>query len=168
MEKIINDEDELAILVDADSRQKSSQFKNFKRSKNSKKRSALRKPVYENSRKCKKPSPVSISISPNNSKSDSSNADDRLTSFMMGDRSIHIHGEEHFYEPDALRQYTLEEIGQVMGVTRERVRQVEEVALRKMWRAFDSMSRRENISPDEWIQILTDSHASEETVYLPS
>jgi len=105
---------------------------------------------------------------PNNRKSDTSNADVRLTEFMQGNRSTVIDGEEHYYDPESRRQYTLEEIGQIMGVTRERVRQVEEMALRKMWRAFDSMSRRENISPDEWIQILTDSHGGEDTIYIPS
>lgn len=87
---------------------------------------------------------------------------------MRGQRCLVEDGEEHFYDPEGHRTYTLEEIGTVMGVTRERIRQIEEMALRKLWRAFDSMSRREDISPDEWMQILTDSHAGEDTVYIPS
>lgn len=87
---------------------------------------------------------------------------------MDGKRSIEVDGVEHYYDAEEGRQYTLEEIGRVMGVTRERIRQIEETALRKMWRALDSMGRRENISPDEWMQILTDSHAGEDTFYIPS
>ena len=55
-----------------------------------------------------------------------------------------------------------------MGVTRERIRQIEEMALRKMWRSLDAICRREGVSPDEWMQILTGSHAGEDTVYIPS
>ena len=54
-----------------------------------------------------------------------------------------------------------------MGVTRERVRQIEETALRKMWRAFDSMGRREGVSKEEWMSILTNGTTKEETVYMP-
>lgn len=87
---------------------------------------------------------------------------------MQGTRSIEIDGEEHFYDPTERKTYTLEEIGRVMGVTRERIRQIEEMALRKMWRSLDAICRREGVSPDEWMQILTDSHAGEDTVYIPS
>ena len=104
---------------------------------------------------------------PNNRKEDQTNADVRLTQFMRGERGTSIDGEEHFYDSEHSRTYTLEEVGTVMGVTRERVRQIEETALRKMWRAFDSMGRREGVSKEEWMSILTNGTTKEETVYMP-
>lgn len=157
-----------ALLAATALQQKSTGSKSSKERTRSRKNLKRRIPKSQSLKGSKKPSSAPLSNFPNNSKADTSNADVRLTEFMKGARSTTIHGEEHYYDPEEHRQYTLEEIGGVMGVTRERVRQVEEVALRKMWRAFDSMSRRENITPDEWIQILTDSHAGEDTVYLPS
>lgn len=157
-----------ALLADSASQQKNTRSKNSKGRTSSRSSSKRRTPKSQSCQSSNKPSSVTPLNSPNNTKRDQTNADVRLNQFMCGKRSIILDGEKHFYEPEAGRQYTLEEIGTVMGVTRERVRQVEEMGLRKMWRAFDSMSRRENISPDEWMQILTDSHAGEDTVYIPS
>jgi hypothetical protein len=168
MEKTTEPDAVNALIAESALQQKSIESKISTEWKSSTKSLKPRIPKSQSLRVSKKPSSAPLSNFPNNSKSDTSNADVRLTEFMKGVRSTTIQGEEHYYDREAHRQYTLEEIGGVMGVTRERVRQVEEVALRKMWRAFDSMSRRENISPDEWIQILTDSHAGEDTVYLPS
>lgn len=104
---------------------------------------------------------------PNNTKQDQTNADVRLSQFMRGERSTVIDGEEHKYDPSAMRQYTLEEVGAVMGVTRERVRQVEETALRKMWRSLDSISRREGITKSEWMTMLTNGTSTDTTIYMP-
>ena len=55
------------------------------------------------------------------------NADVRLREYMRGERSfIDRHGVESKFKPTEGRQYTLEEIGTIIGVTRERVRQIEE------------------------------------------
>jgi hypothetical protein len=164
MEKTLKKEDGTALPVEIDSLLRKVTPKDSTSSKSSKKSSKRRIPKSQSLRSSKKPS----SASPNNTKRDQTNADIRLNEFMCGKRSIQIDGQKHYYDPEEGRQYTLEEIGSAMGVTRERVRQVEEIGLRKMWRAFDSMSRRENITPDEWMQILTDSHAGEDTVYIPS
>jgi hypothetical protein len=164
MEKTLKKEDGTALPVEIDSLLRKVTPKDSTSSKSSKKSSKPRIPKSQSLRSSKKPSLVS----PNNTKRDQTNADIRLNEFMCGKRSILVDGQKHYYDPEEGRQYTLEEIGSAMGVTRERVRQVEEMGLRKMWRAFDSMSRRENITPDEWMQILTDSHAGEDTVYIPS
>lgn len=164
MEKTLKKEDGTALPVEIDSLLRSAMPKNSTSSGSSKKSSKKRIPKSQSLRGSKKPSLAS----PNNTKRDQTNADIRLNEFMCGKRAILVDGDKHYYDPEERRQYTLEEIGSAMGVTRERVRQIEEMGLRKMWRAFDSMSRRENISPDEWMQILTDSHAGEDTVYIPS
>lgn len=168
MEKISEPDAVNAILAESASQRKSTQSKNSKGRVSSKSSSKRRTPKSQSSLNSTKPSSVRLSSSPNNRKGDTANADERLNQFMRGQRCIEVDGEEHYYDPEERRTYTLEEIGTVMGVTRERIRQIEEMALRKLWRAFDSMSRRENITPDEWMQILTDSHAGEDTVYIPS
>lgn len=168
MEKISEPDAVNAILAESASRQKNTRSKNSKGRTSSRSSSKRRTPKSQSLLNSTKPSSAQLSSSPNNTKDDRANADERLNQFMRGQRSIEVDGDDHFYDPDERRTYTLEEIGTVMGVTRERIRQIEEMALRKMWRAFDSMSRRENISPDEWMQILTDSHAGEDTFYIPS
>tara|TARA_Y100000114_G_C11751480_1_gene324551 strand:- start:371 stop:769 length:399 start_codon:yes stop_codon:yes gene_type:complete len=56
-----------------------------------------------------------------------------------------------FYEEaEPGRSYTLKEIAEAMGVTRERVRQIEEMALRKFGRRFRQILKRENIDPEEF------------------
>ena len=59
-------------------------------------------------------------------------------------------GSEDFYNPEAQRIYTLQEVAEVMGVTRERVRQIEAEAKKKLFRAFCSMARAEGEHPLEW------------------
>ncbi len=59
-------------------------------------------------------------------------------------------GHEEYYDPDAQRIYTLQEVASVMGVTRERVRQIEEKAKKKLFKAFCSMARAEGEHPLEW------------------
>lgn len=92
---------------------------------------------------------------------DFTNGDNRLREFLLGSRSTQIEGEEHWYDSEAGRQYTLEEIGQIMGVSRERIRQIEEVALRRMWRLLDIMSKRENLTKDDWFKDINDAAGGE-------
>lgn len=97
---------------------------------------------------------------------EATNADVRLREFLRKERSlIEKDGTEHMYDPDEGRVYTLEEVGNVMGVTRERVRQIEEVALRKMWRLIRSINMREDLDEKDWIEGVT--HNGDDTVYLP-
>ena len=99
---------------------------------------------------------------------DATDADNRLREFIQGSRSTTLpNGEEHWYDPEENRNYTLEEIGNIMGVSRERVRQIEEHALRRMWRLMDIMSKREGMTQADWMKILTDSHGDDETIYMP-
>lgn len=100
---------------------------------------------------------------------DCTDADNRLREFIQGLRSTTLpDGTEHWYERDASRRYTLEEIGIIMGVSRERVRQIEEGGLRKMWRMLTMMSKREGLDSDEWLRIATDCAKEEDTIYYPS
>ena len=97
---------------------------------------------------------------------EATNADVRLREFLRRERClIEKDGTEHTYDPDEGRVYTLEEVGKVMGVTRERVRQIEETALRKMWRLIRSINMREDLSETDWIEGV--SHDRDDTVYLP-
>lgn len=97
---------------------------------------------------------------------EATNADVRLREFLRRERSlIEKDGSEHIYDPEEGRVYTLEEVGSVMGVTRERVRQIEEVALRKMWRLIRSINMREDLDESDWIEGV--SHGGEDTIYLP-
>ena len=98
------------------------------------------------------------------------NADQRLREFMRGERTLtEKDGSESYYDPDEGRTYTLEEVGTVMGVTRERVRQIEEIALRKMWRLIRGINMREELTEDDWINGLSGRGGGERdaTVYLP-
>ncbi len=99
---------------------------------------------------------------------DATDADNRLREFIQGSRSTTLpNGEEHWYDSEANRNYTLEEIGNIMGVSRERVRQIEEHALRRMWRLMDIMSKREGVTKDEWMQMLAHLGQGEQTIYFP-
>lgn len=96
------------------------------------------------------------------------NADVRLREFMLGQRSfIDRHGVETWYKPKEGRQYTLEEIGTIMGVTRERVRQVEEIALRKMWKHIRSMNMREDLTETDWLGVLKQNDDKDRSIYFP-
>jgi DNA-directed RNA polymerase specialized sigma subunit len=46
-------------------------------------------------------------------------------------------------------EHTLDQIAKVMGVTRERVRQIEAAAMRKFYRRFSLMMKQDNIPLDE-------------------
>ena len=87
---------------------------------------------------------------------------------MQGLRSTVIDGEEHWYDPEKQRPYTLQEIADIMGVSRERVRQIEEAGLRKMWRRLRAMNKRENLDESDWLQIANDHHGEDRTIYMPS
>lgn len=156
-----------ALIANIASQRKNSTRKTSRRSgssgKNSKRRVAKSEDLKTLKAKSLEP-PVPF---PNNTKEDQTNADIRLSQFMRGERRTIINGEEHSYDSKAMRTYTLEEVGSIMGVTRERVRQIEEAALRKMWRALDSISRREGITKAEWMAMLTNGNAGDSTVYMP-
>tara|TARA_Y100000310_G_scaffold316725_1_gene368808 strand:- start:936 stop:1319 length:384 start_codon:yes stop_codon:yes gene_type:complete len=100
---------------------------------------------------------------------DATDADNRLREFIQGSRSTTLpNGDEHWYDSEENRNYTLEEIGIIMGVSRERVRQIEEQALRRMWRMLSIMSKREGLDKDEWMRMLSECRKDkEQTVYFP-
>lgn len=160
-------EDVNALLADTASQQKKSHKKNSKNFSSSGKSSKKRVPRSEDSKTLSKKYLEPPKPFPNNTKEDRTNADVRLSEFMRGERCICIEGEDHFYDPEAMHNYTLEEVGSVMGVTRERVRQIEETALRKMWRALDIMGKREGVSKDEWMAMLNNGNHGEDTIYMP-
>jgi len=90
-----------------------------------------------------------------NSTEKTTSADTRLAQFMAGELPmIQPDGTEHFYDPDAGQTYTLQEISDVMGVTRERVRQIEQSGLKKMFASFASVARREGLNPIDWSRQL--------------
>ena len=96
------------------------------------------------------------------------NADVRLREYMRGERSfIDRHGVESKFSPTEGRQYTLVEIGTIMGVTRERVRQIEENALRKMWRYIRSLNMREDLTETDWLMVLKQNDDKDRTQYYP-
>ncbi len=159
-------DDENALLVDIASQPRNSSKKTSRRSGNSGKSSKLRVAKSEDLKTLRAKSLAPPLPFPNNTKEDQSNADIRLSEFMRGKRSILIDGQKHKYDPKAMRQYTLEEVGSIMGVTRERVRQIEETALRKMWRSLDAISRREGITKAEWMGMLINGNSGD-TIYMP-
>lgn len=165
MHKNISIEDVNAILADSAFLLESTSSRKRKASIKPKS-STAQKLKSKSSKSSKKPSPKSL-INPNNTTEDKTNADIRLSQFIKGNRSTEIDGYEHYYDPEEGRPYTLEEIGNVMGVTRERIRQIEEHALRKLWRYFDIMSKREGMKQTDWMEILNASHKEEDTVYMP-
>ena len=84
-----------------------------------------------------------------------SSADDRLESFIIGETPLVMEdGTEHWHDMQGGRRYTLNEIATVMGVTRERVRQIEQSALKKAFASFSSMARREGENPIDWFRNL--------------
>ena len=108
----------------------------------------------------------------NHHKEDSTDADNRLREFMTGLRSTQLKNEdkeivEHWYDPEEGKQYTLQEIADIMGVSRERVRQVEETGLRRMWRFLSIMNKREGLTQDDWLKIFEETHSGESTIYMP-
>ena len=82
-----------------------------------------------------------------------SSADDRLVSFIIGETPMVMgDGVEQWHDMEAGRRYTLNEIATVMGVTRERVRQIEQTAFKKAFSSFSAMARREGENPVEWFR----------------
>jgi hypothetical protein len=82
-------------------------------------------------------------------------ADDKLTAFICGDEPLVLEdGTEHWFDADGGRTYTLNEISIVMGVTRERVRQIQQKALQKMYAKMSAMARKEGENPVEWFTHL--------------
>lgn len=153
----------LALLAETGLRQKKSRRRTLRRCSKKSKDSA---PLI------KKPKPEPLSQQELRQKVESqfdgeaTNADVRLREFLRRERClIEKDGTEHIYDPDEGRVYTLEEVGSVMGVTRERVRQIEETALRKMWRLIRSINMREDLDENDWIEGV--SHGGDDTVYLP-
>ena len=72
---------------------------------------------------------------------------------MRGEASITLpDGTEHFYDPAKSRRYTLHDIATLMGVTRERVRQIEMGALKKCYARFSTIARSEGLNPIEWFR----------------
>lgn len=59
------------------------------------------------------------------------------------------------------RAYTLQEIASVMGVSRERVRQIEAKALRKLHRRLGQILRNEALTPEDAMSMVR--NASKET-----
>ena len=159
-------EDANALVADIASRQKSSRKSKSKSSSTSSKSSKKRIPKSEDSKSLSKKYLESALPFPNNTKEDQTNADIRLSEFMRGERTVLFDGEEHVYDPEGMRTYTLEEVGTIMGVTRERVRQIEELGIRKMWRAFDIMCKREGVTKEEFMGMLLGG-SDEATVYMP-
>ena len=95
-----------------------------------------------------------------NNKQDVANADLRLKEFILGLRPGVVDEVEIWHNRENPRPYTLEEIGQIMGVSRERVRQIEEASLRKLWRLLDIMSKREGLKQDDWIKMFNNGAKS--------
>jgi hypothetical protein len=164
----INTEDESAFHAAVDSVLASTASK---KSGSSKRKGAtkglkLRKPKLESLKGSKKPSkasPLAEGSSFKNTLIERSTADERLRAFMRGE--LELDGQT--YDSDLGRQYTLEEIGRVMGVSRERVRQIEEHSLRKLWRLLDIMSKRENLNQQDWLSIFDNGSGDGDTVYFP-
>lgn len=165
--KTINADAVNAVLVDFASQQRKHPSTNSNRQKNCSPSSKLRTPKSEDLKNLRESYLEPPLPFPNNTKVDQTNADRRLNEFMQGERTTIIDGEEHTYDPEAMRNYTLEEVGSIMGVTRERIRQIEEMALRKMWRSLDIMSKREGMAQSDWMEILTNAHGNEDTIYMP-
>lgn len=84
---------------------------------------------------------------------DPSSADARLESFIIGETPLVLpDGTVMWHAMSVGKSYTLNEIAMVMGVTRERVRQIERGALKKAFASFSSMARREGDNPIDWFR----------------
>jgi DNA-directed RNA polymerase sigma subunit (sigma70/sigma32) len=112
--------------------------------------------------------PLSTSSLGRSTTDDATDADHRLREFLQGLRATLVDGGVHWYDVDSNRPYTLQEIAEIMGVSRERVRQIEEQALRKMWRRLRAMSKRENLNETDWLRIADDYHGEDSTIYMPT
>ena len=155
-----------AILADTVSRQKNTALAPYRKSLKQFCTVSPRKrtPIYESSNNSRKPSSKQSQF--HNTTEERTDADNRLREFILGLRSTEIDGKEHWYDASQGRPYTLQEIAEIMGVSRERVRQVEEQALKKMWRYLSAMTKREHLKPDDWLRIANDKDGDESTIYM--
>ena len=55
---------------------------------------------------------------------------------------------------DEGRCYTLHEIAEAMGVTRERVRQIQQKALMKLYKRFTQIFKTEDMTPEEAMEVF--------------
>jgi hypothetical protein len=114
--------------------------------------SRSKKPSFESMPESSKPCPKAPAPSAHRMAVQSS-ADDRLESFIIGESSLRMpDGTDLWHDMAEGRRYTLNEIATVMGVTRERVRQIEQSALKKAFSSFSAMARREGENPIEWFR----------------
>ncbi len=133
-------------------------------------RSSRRKPKYSGT--STKPTKVNVQTAGNGPgqgmTEDCTDADNRLREFLQVLRPTTLpDGTEHWYDREANRRYTLEEVGDIMAVSRERVRQIEEQALRKLWRMLNTMSKREGLTPDDYLKTAQECNTEDPTIYLP-
>lgn len=155
MEKTTSTDAINALLANTASRLESSRTKTSTSSKKSSSSSVKPSPTKQigspvTSVSSKSPLGESLLAEPN-MKEEVVGADQRLTLFMNQKVPlIHEDGTEEYYNPEAQKIYTLAEVADVMGVTRERVRQIEAEAKKKLFRAFCSMARAEGEHPLEW------------------
>lgn len=165
METNLDTEGVSALVAAIDFLVESTAAKTSESSSKKRKKTELRKSKLESldgSRKPSKPSSAGESLF-RNTLEERTTADDRLNAFMRGETAL----DGEYYDPDACKQYTLEEIGRIMGVSRERVRQIEDLALRRLWRFFDIMSKRENLTKEDWLGIAEDGTVKDSTIYFP-
>ena len=162
----IGEEEESALLADSVSRRGRSQSKTSK---------ALRENSCETSLKPRTEKLKSLdgsrkpcgSSSLGRSTSDEvTDADHRLREFIQGLRPAVIDDKEHWYNSDTQRPYTLQEIADIMGVSRERVRQIEEQGMRKMWRRVGAMVKREGLTPDDLLKAINDNAKHEPIIFF--
>jgi hypothetical protein len=94
-------------------------------------------------------------IKQRNTKEDRLDADARLTAFICGEIPlVKEDGSEHWHDPEDIRRYTLQDIASLMGVTRERVRQIEQKALKKAFAMFSTMAHKEGENAIMWFRQL--------------
>lgn len=68
---------------------------------------------------------------------------------LLSDKKLAI-----YTETAPARVHTLEEIAMIMGITRERVRQIESQALKKLYFHFTKLYKSDNISKEDFLSIL--------------
>ena len=91
-------------------------------------------------------------------------ADTRLSAFICGAIPlIKQDGTELWHEPEKARRYTLQDIASIMGVTRERVRQIEQKAMKKAFAMFSTMAHKEGENAIEWFRRTLDSISDRST-----
>ena len=71
-----------------------------------------------------------------------------------------------FYEEsEPGRVYTLDEIGTAMGVTRERIRQIEQKALQKFYRHWTRIMKDDDVTVDQMFSIIRKAHQGQVDEY---